>query len=139
MTNVPHEPERLTGRTAIDSSGDKIGTIAGVYVDDDTSKPEWLAISTGLFGTKVSVAPLRGAELAGDDVLVPYPKSLVKNAPKVEADGHLSPREEAELHAHYGRLPGNDGSEPDGAGDRAGPPAHVDRDRGRRGASAGAA
>ena len=138
MTNLPHEPDRLTGRTAIDSSGDKIGTITGVYVDDDTSEPEWLAISTGLFGTKVSVAPLRGAELAGDDVVVPYPKSLVRNAPKAKGDGHLSPQEEAELHAHYGRSPGNDGSGPDGAG-RAGPPAQVDRDRGRRGASAGAA
>lgn len=28
MTNIPNETERLTGRTAVDPSGDKIGTIA---------------------------------------------------------------------------------------------------------------
>jgi uncharacterized protein (TIGR02271 family) len=37
----------------------------------------------------------------GNDVRVPYDKDLVKNAPSVEKDGHLSPEEEDRLYRHY--------------------------------------
>jgi uncharacterized protein (TIGR02271 family) len=93
----------LTGRTVIDPDGDKIGTVFDVYVDNTTDQPEWLAISTGLFGNKVSFAPIAGAYFAGDDLQLGYPKSLVKDAPNADADGQLSTDEEAALYAHYGR------------------------------------
>ncbi|MBA3287152.1 MAG: YsnF/AvaK domain-containing protein [Acidimicrobiia bacterium] len=34
-------------------------------------------------------------------MVVAYEKSLVKDAPRAEADGHLSPEDEAALYAHY--------------------------------------
>jgi len=89
-------------RTAIDSSGDKIGTISDVYVDNDTSEPSWLTVRTGLFGTKVSFVPIAGASAAGDDVMVGWDKSVVKDAPRADADGALSSDEEDALYAHYG-------------------------------------
>jgi uncharacterized protein (TIGR02271 family) len=105
MTNDLTEHASITDlvdRDAIDADGDKIGTVFDVYVDNDTGQPEWLAITTGLFGTKVSFAPLAGASLAGDGVRLAYPKDHVKDAPRAEADGQLSPEEENDLYAHYG-------------------------------------
>ncbi len=102
ISNEPASVGELVGRNAVDPDGDKIGSIFDVYVDNDTGQPQWLAISTGLFGTKVSFAPLAGASLVGDDVYVAYTKSHVKDAPRAEADGQLSPEEEDELYAHYG-------------------------------------
>jgi uncharacterized protein (TIGR02271 family) len=90
------------GRTLKDRSGDKIGKIDALYVDDETDQPEWALVNTGLFGTKSSFVPLAGASPSGDDVVAQVDASQVKEAPKVEADGQLSQQEEAELFRHYG-------------------------------------
>jgi uncharacterized protein (TIGR02271 family) len=90
------------GQTAVDTDGDKIGRIEAIYEDDDGSGPEWFAISTGLFGGHQSFAPVRGASADADQVRLPWTKDVVKDAPRVEADGHLSPEEEARLYQYYG-------------------------------------
>ena len=41
------------------------------------------------------------------DLVVPYTKDQVKDAPRVDADGHLEPAEEDRLYAHYGLGDGN--------------------------------
>jgi uncharacterized protein (TIGR02271 family) len=91
------------GRTAVDTAGDKVGKITDVYVDDTTGAPDWLTISTGLFGSKVSFVPIEGARVAGDDVMVGFDKAKIKDAPNTEADGALSVDEEQTLYAYYGR------------------------------------
>ena len=90
------------GRTAVGSDGDKIGTIDEIYMDAETGKPEWLAVSTGLFGMKLSFIPIAEASEAGGEVRVPYDKAQVKDAPNAEPDGELSQPEEAALYRHYG-------------------------------------
>lgn len=95
--------DELIGRDVIDPEGDKIGTAHDLYLDNETGQPEWLAVTTGLFGTKVSFVPIDGVALAGDEILVRYSKDQVKDAPRAEADGQLSPDEENALYAHYGR------------------------------------
>ncbi len=89
-------------RTLHDGSGHKIGKIADNYTDDDTGQPEWLAVTTGHFGSNVSLVPLAGATPAGDGIQVPFPKDQVKEAPNAGLDGKLSQEEEARLYAHYG-------------------------------------
>jgi uncharacterized protein (TIGR02271 family) len=91
----------VIGGTAIGSDG-KLGTIGEVYLDDVTGRPEWATVRTGMFGTKEAFVPLAQAEISGDDVRVPYDKNMVKNAPHIDSEGHLSPAEEAELYRHYG-------------------------------------
>jgi sporulation protein YlmC with PRC-barrel domain len=92
------------GKTIVDAEGKKIGTIEDIYVDRQTGEPEWAAVKTGLFGTKHSYVPIANAEPADDDqIRVPFQKDQVKDAPKVEADGELSPDEERQLYEHYGR------------------------------------
>ena len=84
------------------TDGDKIGSIGQVYVDDDSDQPTWVTVKTGLFGTSESFVPLEGARLEGSDILVPYTKDQVKDAPRVDNDGHLEPADEDRLYEHYG-------------------------------------
>ena len=90
------------GRTMLDRDGDRIGTIDAIYLDDRTGQPEWALVNTGLFGTKSSFVPLAQATQTGDDVRVPYDKQLVKDAPRIDPDQHLSEAEEQQLWRHYG-------------------------------------
>src|SRR5215212_7665868 len=105
------------GRTLVDRYGSRIGTIDAIYLDDRTGEPEWALVTTGLFGTKASFVPLTHATQSDNDVLVPYDKQLVKDAPRIDPDGHLSEAKERQLWRHYGldydrttrrRAPGRD-------------------------------
>jgi sporulation protein YlmC with PRC-barrel domain len=92
------------GMTMVDADGDKIGTIQDIYLDRQTGEPEWASVKTGLFGLKSSFVPIREAEPIGENqVRVPFQKEQVKDAPKVDADGELSPDEERRLYEYYGR------------------------------------
>src|ERR671927_415420 len=93
---------RVIGKDVYDQSGDKIGSASEVYLDDDSGQPEWVTVRTGLFGTKESFVPLRDADLPDDGVRVPVSKAQVKDAPKIDTGGHLSPQEEQELYSYYG-------------------------------------
>jgi sporulation protein YlmC with PRC-barrel domain len=91
------------GRTMLDADGEKIGTIEDVFLDRQTGEPAWAAVKTGLFGLKRTLVPIRDAEVAGDDeVRVAVQKETVKDAPRVDPDGELSPDEERTLWEHYG-------------------------------------
>jgi uncharacterized protein (TIGR02271 family) len=93
---------RVIGQDVYDESGDKIGSASEVYLDDETGQPEWVTVRTGMFGTKESFVPIRNADLTDDGVRVPVSKTQVKDAPKIDTDGHLSPEEEQELYRYYG-------------------------------------
>ncbi len=83
------------------TEGDKVGSLGTFYTDDDTGEPTWVTVKTGLFGSSESFIPLQEATVDGDDVVVPYSKDHIKDAPRVAEDGHLDPGEEARLYNHY--------------------------------------
>jgi uncharacterized protein (TIGR02271 family) len=90
------------GYDAVGPDANKLGTIEDIYLDQDTGEPEWVALKTGMFGSKLSFAPLSQAHQDGDTIVLPYEKDQIKNAPRVDADGALSQEEEAQLYRHYG-------------------------------------
>ena len=94
--------DRVIGKDVYDEAGEKIGSASEVYLDDETGQPEWVTVRTGLFGTKESFVPIRNADLTDDGLRVPVSKERVKDAPKIDTDGHLSPAEEQELYTYYG-------------------------------------
>jgi uncharacterized protein (TIGR02271 family) len=102
MTPEPTHAYDWQGRTLKDHNGDKIGTVDAVYVDQQTDKPEWALVNTGLFGTKSSFVPIAGAAPSGEDVVVQVAAQQVKDAPKMDPDQELSEQQEAELFRHYG-------------------------------------
>jgi uncharacterized protein (TIGR02271 family) len=105
---------RLSGATVRDSSGDKIGKVAQVYLDDSSGEPEWVTVRTGLFGTKESFVPLAASRFDGNEIVVDATKDKVAGAPKVDQDGHISEQEEAEIYRYYGIEAGT--GVPSGAG-----------------------
>src|SRR3712207_438213 len=94
--------DRVIGKDVYDQSGQKIGSAAEVYLDDETGQPEWVTGRTGMFGTKESFVPIRDADLTSDGVRVHVSKDKVKGAPTLDTDGHLSPQEEEQLYQYYG-------------------------------------
>ncbi|MYT75109.1 MULTISPECIES: PRC and DUF2382 domain-containing protein [unclassified Streptomyces] len=97
-----NNPDALVGLTAYDRTGEKIGSVERVYLDDRTGKPGWATVKTGLFGMKETFVPLSGASRTDERLQVMYTKEAVKDAPRVDADQHLSEAEQQELYAHYG-------------------------------------
>ena len=92
----------LSGATVRDPAGEKIGKVAQVYLDDHSGQPEWVTVRTGLFGAKESFVPLAAARMDGADLVVDASKDKVSGAPRVDEDGHISEREEAEIYRYYG-------------------------------------
>ncbi|MFE3107743.1 PRC and DUF2382 domain-containing protein [Kitasatospora indigofera] len=95
------DPRDLIGHRAVDRNGDKIGTVDEVYLDDATGEPEWAAVRTGIFGRDAFV-PLTTSEFSGEELRVPYDKSLVKDSPDFGVGQHLSPAQELQLYRYYG-------------------------------------
>jgi uncharacterized protein (TIGR02271 family) len=92
----------LRDGNVVSASGEKIGSIGQVYLDDQTGEPSFVTANTGLFGMKQSFVPLQGAQVQDGDVVVNYDKETVKDAPRIDDDGSLTPAEEDELYAYYG-------------------------------------
>ncbi len=99
------------GRDLYDREGQKIGRIEEIYLDQETDRPEWALVNTGLFGTKSTFVPIIDASSEEDGVRVPFDKDHVKDAPGIDAGGELSQQQEAELYRHYGMDYGESRSE----------------------------
>jgi stress response protein YsnF len=96
------EPSEFKSRTLLDSAGEKVGTIEDVYVDQETKKPEWVLVKTGLFGLRKTFVPMSVLQPEGDNLRAPYSKDQITSAPNVGDEEGASPEEEARLFQHYG-------------------------------------
>ena len=126
------EFDRIEGATAYDNSGEKIGRVGQLYIDEETGEATWVTVSTGLFGLSESFAPLQGAEFDGKDIRLKYDKETVKDAPRIDKDQHLDPDEQRDLYRHYGfgsRGEMGDAGKPGSTSD------WTDRERSRHGAA----
>jgi uncharacterized protein (TIGR02271 family) len=97
-----NEVTTLSGATVRTEGGGKIGKVAQVYLDDESGQPEWITVRTGLFGTKESFVPLAAARLERGELVVNATKDKVNGAPRIDEDGYLSERQEAEIYRYYG-------------------------------------
>ena len=62
--------QSVMGNDVYGSDGEKIGRAGQVYVDDQTGRPEWVTVNTGLFGMNESFVPLGSADLGEGRVTV---------------------------------------------------------------------
>jgi uncharacterized protein (TIGR02271 family) len=101
--------EKVVGETAYDGAGDKVGSVGNLYTSDTTGQPEWVTVNTGMFGSKHTFVPLAGAHVEGDGLHLAPTKSKIKEAPRIDAGGHLSEQEASQLYQYYGlQLPTGD-------------------------------
>jgi uncharacterized protein (TIGR02271 family) len=99
--STAQELERAIGKDVYDVEGNKVGTAANLYASDLSGEPEWVTVKTGLFGNKESFVPLTGAHTERDGLHVGARKDTIKDAPRIDDQGHLSEAEAAELYRHY--------------------------------------
>ncbi|MBC3186510.1 PRC and DUF2382 domain-containing protein [Corynebacterium sp. zg-331] len=92
----------LFNATAYDNSGDKLGDVKEVFLDDNTGKPTFVEVSHGLFGLNSSLVPLRGAQFDGEELRLAFAKDLIKDAPDFGSDTALTTTDQNRLNEHYG-------------------------------------
>jgi uncharacterized protein (TIGR02271 family) len=114
------ELQSIYGAEVYGPGNEKIGSAGQIYLDDESGQPEWVTVRTGLFGTKESFIPLADARWIDDHLEVPYDKSRVKDAPRVDSDAHIEPGEEEQLYAYYGLTGDRYGNMRDDRSDAAG-------------------
>ncbi|GAB3837911.1 DUF2382 domain-containing protein [Kribbella italica] len=107
--STAQELERTIGQDVYDVEGQKVGTAANLYASDQSGEPEWVTVKTGLFGSKESFVPLAGAHAEQDGLHVGQRKDLIKDAPRIDDQGHLSEAEASELYRHYSMQAGMTG------------------------------
>jgi len=95
------EVSAAVGGTAYGVDGDKLGTVEAFFADDRTGTPTWVAVSTGLFGTRHSVVPVTDATFTDGALHLPVSADAVKSAPPMAGE-HLDPADEEALRRHYG-------------------------------------
>lgn len=92
----------IMGAPVVGPEDDRIGTVGQVFVDPVTGAPNWVTVQTGLFGRHETFVPLDEATWDREMLHIPYEKSLVKDAPRIDTDEALEPQEEDELYRYYG-------------------------------------
>ncbi len=101
MTQQPGAPD-WEGRTIIDRSGEKIGKIEDIFLVEETGRPEWALVKLGRRKSSATLVPLAGASPAGDDVRSTLHKSVVEQAPRLDADADPSEEQVNAFYRHYG-------------------------------------
>ena len=114
----------------ISASGEKIGSVGQIYLDDQSGEPTFVTANTGLFGMSQSFVPLRGARVDDGNVVVDFDKTTVKDAPRIDDDGSLSPAEEDQLYAYYGMSTAAADTADYGTVDQTPQPGYASADRG---------
>ena len=92
---------QMRGQPVYGANHEKLGGIQEIYLDKDTQEPEWIGLSSGLFGNKHTVVPLEEATVEGDGITVPYAKDLLQKTPDIQGN-EIDEETEAELYRCYG-------------------------------------
>jgi uncharacterized protein (TIGR02271 family) len=104
--NREAEYERLIGYDVIDKSGNKIGTVNNLWVDQN-HQPEFIGVKTGWFSGKNHVVSVHTADMNHKSRIIrlPFSEDKIKNAPSFDADADLSDTDDQQVYRYYGLQP----------------------------------
>jgi membrane protein len=102
MTTQPESTD-WEGRTMLDRSGERIGTIEEIYLVEETGRPDWAVVKLGRFGkSRATLVPLVGADPVERGIRAAYEKDVIDGAPRFDGAGEPSEQEVAAVYRHYG-------------------------------------
>jgi len=87
---------------ALTRQGDLLGPVVRVFLDEYTGWPSFMTVQLDERSVHETFVALHEAVADGADVVVPYGRDLVHNAPTVTTGQALSMGEEDELFDYYG-------------------------------------
>ena len=96
-----NEVAALKNATVIGADGEHLGTVEGIYNDNETDVPAWATVKTDRPGRSVSLVPLDGALMHGADLHVPFADEQLESAPHHDPGRDLSRQDEIDLLRHY--------------------------------------
>jgi uncharacterized protein (TIGR02271 family) len=96
------------GHDLVDRDGVKAGSIVDLYVDEQTERPTWALVRTGLLGSRQTLVPLEQATVplaavvsGGGSVQVPLESATILDAPSVAVGEELSDAAAVALRRYY--------------------------------------
>lgn len=98
------QANQLFGYDVTSGNGNKVGTVDGVWVDDATDQPEFIAVKTGMLFGKNHLMPIEQAQVDDNKqtIQVPYSQDQIKGGPSFGTDDSLSPDDEQSIYDYYG-------------------------------------
>jgi uncharacterized protein (TIGR02271 family) len=122
------DPNTMIGAPVDSTDGERLGKIDSIYFDNETNRPEWAAVKTGVFGGHVTLVPLGQGNWDGNTLTVPFDKAALKDAPHHDPDTAISSADEEDLYRHYGLSTAGTYAGGDSPRDRTGEPGIEGRD-----------
>ncbi len=95
--------DRFAGYEVYDPSGEKIGKVDDLFVDEN-DQPEYIGVKMGFLGTSSTLIPVGIITIDSDRgfIEVSQPKSVVKDGPAFDDDREVTPEYEEQVRSYYG-------------------------------------
>ena len=95
--------DRFSGYEVYDNSGQKIGKVDDLFVDEQDN-PEYIGVKMGFLGTSSTLIPMDIAQVddASSSVTVSSEKQTVKEGPTFDDDREITPEYEERVRSYYG-------------------------------------
>src|SRR5215213_9655761 len=96
--------DRFAGYEVYDHSGEKIGKVDDLFVDE-SDQPEYVGVKTGLLGTSSTLIPwgaVGSVNEASGRIDVSVDKDTAKNGPTFDDDREITPEFEQQVYSYYG-------------------------------------
>ena len=95
--------ERFVGYEVYDQSGEKIGKVDDLFVDENNN-PEYVGVKMGFLGTRSTLIPMDiiTVDDSAGRLVTSADKETVKNGPTFDDDREILPGFENEVHSYYG-------------------------------------
>jgi len=95
--------DRFSGYEVYDNSGQKIGKVDDLFVDEQDN-PEYIGVKMGFLGTSSTLIPMDIAHIddASSTITVSSEKQTVKDGPTFDDDREITPEYEEQVRSYYG-------------------------------------
>jgi uncharacterized protein (TIGR02271 family) len=95
--------ERFVGYEVYDQSGEKIGKVDDLFVDE-SDQPEYVGVKMGFLGTRSTLIPMDivTVDESAGRLVTSADKETAKNGPAFDDDREITPEFEREVYSYYG-------------------------------------
>ena len=95
--------DRFSGYEVYDHSGEKIGKVDDLFVDEQDN-PEYIGVKMGFLGTSSTLIPwqLATVDESASRIEVATDKETAKNGPTFDDDREITPEYENQVYSYYG-------------------------------------